>query len=151
MQEVNASRELGFFSAIVGSYIVYQSVDMFDFLAHHLSGYDYSTNRDKKWGSEMLQLLQEMMEGYRKKGYNNPSRVRNGNVLAIMPFHSGASKGKSGDSLSKAHMYLQATILAVAAVFPNIAVFVASTEDYNWLVYESGLTGFFMMFNWYLG
>jgi hypothetical protein len=142
-QEDFVNQELGFFAAVEGdAQIAYSSVDMFDFFVHHLSGYDFSIRYDENWDPEMLRLLQGMIEGYRKKGYNNPSRVRNGNVLAILPFHSGASTGRSINGISKAHMFLQATIITVAAVFPNIAVFVASPEDYNWLVYESGLNRF---------
>jgi hypothetical protein len=141
-QEDDVNQELGYFAAAGSAEILYQSLDMFDFFVHHLSGYDYSIVNNERWDPEMLRLLQEMIEGYREKGYNNPSRVRNGNVLAILPFHSGASTGRNGNGVSKAHMYLQATILAVAAVFPNIAVFVASPEDYNWLVFESGLNQF---------
>jgi hypothetical protein len=137
------NQELGFFAVTKDiAHILYQSVDMFDFFVHHLSGYDYSTGRSGEWDLEMLRLMGNMVEGYRKKAYHHPSRVRNGNVLVVMPFHSGASEGKSGEGLSKVRMYMETTIVTVAAVFPNIAVFVASQEDYNWLVFASGLNRF---------
>jgi hypothetical protein len=145
MKEYSAdylNQELGFFAAVGGERVLYQPLDMFDFFVHHLSGYDFYTNHDTQWDMEIMRLMQDMIEGYRKKGYNNPSRVRTGNVLAIIPFHSGASTGKSGDTLSKTRMYLEATVLTVSIVFPNIAVFVASPEDYSWLVFQSGLNRF---------
>jgi hypothetical protein len=37
---------------------------------------------------------------------------------------------------------LKATIVTVASIFPNIVVFVASPEDFHWLVIESGLNRF---------
>jgi hypothetical protein len=62
MQENIVNQELGFFAATVGSQILYQSVDMFEFFVQHLSEYDYSLEFDTSWDSEILRLLKDMIE-----------------------------------------------------------------------------------------
>jgi hypothetical protein len=139
------SLEAGFMWAVrPPTRIVYRPVDMFDFFVHHLSGYDKFTGVHPWWNMELQRLLEDMIAGYRKKGYNNPSRVRNGNVLAILPYYSGVKFRKRliSNRVAISRLYLRASILAHSLVFPNIVVVAASHDDYNWITYESGLNKF---------
>jgi hypothetical protein len=82
---VGVTLEAGFLWAVnTGNRFVYRPVDMFDFFVHHLRGYDKFTGVHPWWNMVVQRLLEDMIAGYRKKGCNNPSRVRNGNLLAIL-------------------------------------------------------------------
>lgn len=147
LQTGNPNMEYGFFAAWKGVRQSAVTMDMFDFMVHHLSNFrKVAKGKFKTLDEDVLRLCATMEAGYRKRGYNNPIGKRNGNVLAVLPFYaSEKSQGANVQvktSLSHRHAFLNLTVITLANVFPNIAVFVATQADYDYVIHESGLNRF---------
>lgn len=147
LQTGNPNMEYGFFAAWKGVRQSAVTMDMFDFMVHHLSNFrKVAQGKFKTLDEDVLRLCATMEAGYRKRGYNNPIGKRNGNVLAVLPFYaSEKSQGANVQvktSLSHRHAFLNLTVITLANVFPNIAVFVATQADYDYVIHESGLNRF---------
>ena len=76
------------------------TVDMFDFLVHHMSRYKGSHNsvksNSKSWKIYM-QWLAKMEKTYERIPFNNPKQLKNGKVLVLMPFHAKSDNHSKED------------------------------------------------------
>jgi hypothetical protein len=135
----NPNLEAGTFAGIVGRKN-YRTVDMLDFMVHHLSHYKlwfhYSVNRTHPTWKHFLGNLQSMQQEYDQEHYNNPNLQRNGQTLVLIPF-SGASDRHSRQD--EKQLYLNLTVKTIASIFPNIVVSVFDQQNYDYVVHQSGL------------
>jgi hypothetical protein len=118
------------------------TVDMLDFFVHHLSRYKGTTGAynvapkyERNW-NHFLKRLDEMQQTHERTPFNNPTNERNGNVLAITPFHAGTDRHSIQN---EKQLSLNVTVKALARIFPNIVITVCDQAKSNYIINESGL------------
>lgn len=137
--------ETGFFIPTRNAKEAVVTVDLFDFYVQHLSTFRKLLEGNDPIRDAALLARNKIMESdCRRTGiaYNNPTQERNGNVLAVLPFYNSPqpnAEGKITAGSVDRQLFLNLTVFTTSNIFPNLAVFVATQADYDYVVYQSGL------------